>query len=196
MADLTTKTKVKSFLGISGSTYDTILDTLCKNVSAQIERYCNRSFTRATYTEYFDTKQGESKIFLRNFPIVSLTTVKYRTGSYGSPTWTSFGADDYLLSESLGKISFAVNFPEAEKYLEIIYVGGYLIDFATEGSATHTLPSEIEQCATEWVASIFNTRKAKGVLTESTEGQSITFKETASGKEFLAGLSAYRNLNI
>jgi len=58
------------------------------------------------------------------------------------------------------------------------------------------LPSEIEQAATEWVAKIFNTRKAKGILTESTEGQSITFKEDSSGGEFKQALNAYRNILI
>jgi len=199
MADLTTKAKVKSFLGIASgvTTYDTLFDTLCKNVSALIERYCNRTFTETSYTEYFDVNSGDEYVFLRNFPVASLTSVKYRTGPYSAIVWQDFNANDYLLYESRGRIKFCVRLPEADKYIQVVYTGGYKIDFTHETDPLlHTLPGDLEQIATEWVAKIYNMRKAQGILSESTEGQSITFKESNSGKEFRDGLSSYKNILI
>lgn len=196
MADLTTKAKIKDFLGVTSSANDSQFTLLAENVSLAIERYCNRTFVRGTYTEYFDTQQGDQYVFLRNHPIISVTSVKYRTGSWGSPTWTALPADDYMLVNDAGKIRFAGVLPEADKYIQVVYVGGYLIDFTTEGAVTHTLPGDLEQIATEWAARVYQMRKSGGILSESTEGQSITFKTEKVAKEFLERLDAYRNIKI
>jgi uncharacterized phiE125 gp8 family phage protein len=196
MADLTTKAKVKTYLGISGTTHDTLIDELIKNATASIERFCNRSFTEATHTEYFDTTRSDSKIFLRNYPVASLTSVKYRTGTWGAITWESLNSNDYLLNEN-GKVAFAFPFPEAEKYFEIVYTGGYKIDFTDElDTSAHTLPFDLTQVATEIVAQTFNQRTSVGISNESTEGQSITYKDSDVTKQYQSRLLSFRNINI
>lgn len=193
--DLTTKAKVKAFLGIGGATHDTLLDELIKNATASIERFCNRSFTEASYTEYFDTEPVH-KIFLRNYPVASLTSVQYRGGTWGATTWLDLNVNDYLLNEN-GKVTFAFAFPEAEKYIKIVYTGGYKIDFDSESDPSlHTLPADLTQIATEIVAQTFNQRTSAGVLTESTEGQSITYKDSDVTKQYQSRLASFRNINI
>lgn len=197
MADLTTVAKVKDFLGIVSADNNSTFAVLIKGVSATMERYCGRSFLQASYTEYLDAKPGNTKLFLKNWPITSLTSLKYRTGSWATPTWQAFGASDYLLTEEIGRVNLSVSLPEADKYIQAIYVGGYLIDFTDEDDLTsHTLPFDLTQIATEWVAKIFNTRKATGILSESTEGQSITFREQKVGTEFESRLAPFRNINF
>jgi uncharacterized phiE125 gp8 family phage protein len=196
MSDITTKAKVKSYLGISGSTNDTLLDELIKNATASIERYCNRSFTQASYTEYFDIIGGHNKLFLRNYPVASLASVKYRNGTWGAITFESLNINDYLLNDN-GKVAFAFAFPEAEKYIEIIYTGGYKIDFANEtNTALHTLPFDLTQVATEIVAQTFNQRTSVGISNESTEGQSITYKDSDITKQYNSRLLPFRNITI
>lgn len=196
MSNLTTKEKVKTQLGISGTTHDTLLDELIKNATASIERYCKRNFTRGTYTEYFDTEKFENKLFVRNFPVISLTSVKYRGGTWASISWLDFNANDYLLGD-YGKVSFAFFLPEAEKYVQIIYVGGYLIDFSNELNATlHTLPADLTQITTDIVALQFNQRTSAGISNESTEGQSITYKDSDLTTVFASKLSPYRSIII
>jgi uncharacterized phiE125 gp8 family phage protein len=195
-ADLTTKSKVKAYLGISGITHDTLLDELIKNATASIERFCNRSFTEASYTEYFDTVGGNSKIFLRNYPVASLTSVKYRSGTWGAITWESLNVNDYILNDN-GKVAFSFPFPDAEKYLQIVYTGGYKIDFTDElDISAHTLPFDLTQVATEIVAQSFNLRTSVGISNESTEGQSITYKDSDVTKQYQSRLLAFRNINI
>jgi uncharacterized phiE125 gp8 family phage protein len=195
-SNITTKEKVKTYLGLSGTTYDTLIDELIKNVTASIEKYCNRSFTETTYTEYFDTTAGDTKIFLQNFPISSLTSVQYRGGTWGSITWLDLNTNDYLLNTN-GKVSLAFCLPQAEKYIKIVYIAGYKIDFTHEtDTAYHTLPYELTQIATDIVATQFNQRTSLGVSSESTEGQSISYKDTDLTKSYQSKLLSYRNINI
>ena len=129
-----------------------------------------------------------SKIFLRNYPVASLTSVKYRSGTWGAITWESLNVNDYLLNDN-GKVAFSFPFPEAEKYLQIIYTGGYKIDFANELLiASHTLPFDLTQVATEIVAQSFNLRTSVGISNESTEGQSITYKDSDVTKQYQSRL--------
>ena len=199
MADLTTKDKVKTYLGITSATSDTAITSIVSSISSQIEVYCNRSFTSTTYTEYFDTTEGYKKIFLKNYPIATLTSVQYRDGTWGNITWTDFNSNDYLLSESSGKLNFAYSLPEAEKYVKVVYVGGYKIDFTNESDITkHTLPASLTQIATEMSAQTFNLAKSSGILSESTEGQSITYQSAQSDSSFNSvkkKLDLFRNYN-
>lgn len=193
---LTTTTKVKTYLGISGTTYDTLIDSLVKSVSSSIERYCKRKFERDTYTEYFDT-DGEKYLFLDNFPVASITSIQYSNGVWSNITWLDVNDDDYLLSEN-GKIAFAYHLPSREKYLKIVYLGGFLVDFANETDDTkHTLPFDLTQIATEMVAQTYNLRTTGGVQSESTEGQSITYKNDSDVlKAYSSRLDAYRSIKI
>jgi uncharacterized phiE125 gp8 family phage protein len=193
---LTTKSKVKAYLGISGTTYDTLLDELIKNSTALVERFCNRNFTEASYTEYFDTIAGYTKLFVRNFPVASLTSVKYRSGAWGAITWEALNANDYLLNDN-GKVSLSFPLPDAEKYIEIIYTGGYKINFTNElDIAQHTLPADLTQIVTDMVAQQYNMRASAGVLTESTEGQSITYKDSDVLKSYQSRLLPFKNIKI
>ena len=51
---LTTVAAVKTYMGISSSTDDDLLESLINNVSDQIERWCDRTFAATSYTEYID----------------------------------------------------------------------------------------------------------------------------------------------
>jgi len=199
MANLTTKEKVKTYLGLSGTTYDTLLDEIIKNISNQIEVFCNRNFEQDDYTEYFDTAYGDTKVFVKAYPLESITSVSTRSGTFGNPSWIALNSNDYLLNEN-GKISFAFKLPDAERYLKVVYTGGYLIDFTDELDPTaHTLPASLTQIATEFVAKNFNLRKTSGILSETTEGQSVTFKsaDTEIDDAYLTKrLAQFRNFNI
>ncbi len=188
---LTTLTKVKTYLGISSVTQDTLISSLITSVSAEVESFCGRKFESDTYTEYFDT-DGETKIFLKNYPVTSLTSVKYQNGVWNNITWLDYINSSYLLNEEIGKVSFDGHLPKAEKYLEIVYVGGYLIDWDNETDPLlHTLPADLTQAVNEIVASKYNLKSSQGISNMSTEGQSITFSTTSSTKDMMNKLSRY-----
>lgn len=73
---LSTIAKVKAELGITVTTYDSLLTELLRQASATVETYCQRTFARQTYVEttgalggvYFDLFQA---------PVVSLSSTTY-----------------------------------------------------------------------------------------------------------------------
>ena len=195
MADLTTKAKVKTYLGVTGTTDDDLIDSIIDGVSAMAETFCKRNFLRATYTEYFDTDSGDKKIFLRNTPIISVTSLSYKTGNFGNPTYVAYETNDYLLKNT-GIISLSHTMPDAEQFLKAVYVGGYLIDFATEGAVTHTLPADLTQAITEIVAENYQQRASQSVLSETTEGQSVTFRDITLTNKMKQKLAPFVHYNI
>ena len=173
---LTTRTKVKSYLGILNTDSDTVIDELITGVTAFIKQYCGgRNFLSQAYSEIKDTKHGRHKLFLNNVPVTALTSVEYRSGTPSTPIWNIYNVDTYLLYAGAGYVYFYGGLPEVAQGMRINYTAGYLIDWANEFTATHTLPADLTMAANEMVGTILNLRKSGGVTTESTEGQSITY---------------------
>lgn len=196
---LTTRTKVKSFLGITDSSSDTIIDELINYVTDYIESMCGRRFLETTYTgEEYDTKET-TKIFLKNYPVSTLSSVEYRSGIISSPTWNTYDVNGYLLYGPEGYVKFFSRLSESSKGIRFTYTAGFKIDFTNEGSLTlHTLPYDISLVATELVAKLHDTRKSEGVLSMTTEGQSITYQSsvgdlvTKGQKSIISAYQAHR----
>ena len=83
---LTTVAAVKTYMGISSSTYDDLLESLINNVSDQIERWCDRTFAATSYMEYIDA-YGTRTIAVQNPPLESVDIV-------------AFGSQDAILVSS------------------------------------------------------------------------------------------------
>lgn len=75
MPDLTTLAVVRQALPRLASVPDVEIDRLIDEASDAIETYANRSFGAATFTEIYDADCTSSSIFLRNPPIVSITSI-------------------------------------------------------------------------------------------------------------------------
>jgi hypothetical protein len=77
--DLVTNARARVALpsaAASGSD-DSAINTLITACSRAIMRYCHRAFVKDTYDELYDGR-GERQLFLRNFPIQSVQSVRYR----------------------------------------------------------------------------------------------------------------------
>jgi hypothetical protein len=72
-----------------------------------------------------------------------------------------------------GYLDFVGRLPRMRQGFRIGYTAGYLIDFDNEGSATHTLPADLSQVATDLVAKLYKFKDNVGMSKVSTEGQSI-----------------------
>lgn len=90
---LTTVAAVKTYMGITASTDDDLLEILVNNVSDQIERYCDREFAQKTFTEYIDG-HGDRTIAVANPPVISVDLVAF--GSRDSISVQSSEATDLL----------------------------------------------------------------------------------------------------
>ena len=148
-----------------------------------IENYCGkRRFKETTYTnEEYDLPDGIF-LFLRQFPISTLTLAQFFSGTLDTPSWTTFDVNSYQLYGNEGYVKFFGGFEREasqSRLLRFTYTAGFKIDFANPYTATHTLPHDLTMVATQLTAKIFKLRTSEGIKSESTEGQSITYdKET------------------
>jgi hypothetical protein len=82
---LDTLANVKTRIGITGSTDDSLTSLLMSSADAWVGNYTGRDFVGGTYTEYFP---GNVEFLqLANFPVISVTSVKVDpAGAFGSDT--------------------------------------------------------------------------------------------------------------
>jgi len=100
MSNLTDITSLKTFLGISDDSEDNLLALLIPQVSDAIEEYLGRTFTSATYTEYY-MGEGTPFLVLNQRPVTSITSVYLDeegywgqpSGSFAAPTLLQQGVD-------------------------------------------------------------------------------------------------------
>lgn len=196
---ITTIAKVKAQLGITDTSKDSLLETLVNQVTTFAEGFCGgrRFMTHTNTNEVHDTNGGNC-LFLKDFPISSITTVEYRSGTYSSPTWNTYSPDGYLLYAEEGYLRFAGKLPAIPQGLRVTYVAGYLIDWAHEDDVTkHTLPFDLTGVATDLVCQMYLGKDNQNISSLSTEGQSVTFATpdkviTPMQESILGNYIAYR----
>lgn len=138
MIDLITLDCYKENKEINSAKGDGRIQTLITQVSALIEHYCNRKFTayNTTGTAKVEWNAGKTnKMFLEEFPVISVTTVK--TSNDGGVTQTTLteGASDktgYFVDLDEGSIftqislnNFIETYDTEYRSLEVVYRAGY-----------------------------------------------------------------------
>lgn len=160
----------KSYASITVTTWDTLLGILITAAQADVERYCNRKFDVATYTERFN---GDSSGFnlLQNAPITSITSVSYLSrASDGTETATALSVGSYrfdldsgelyLLPRGLTKtVSYdgigtpstswrkGTTFVPGWQNYQVVYVGGY--------GGTYPMPADLQLAMYQFVDELF-----------------------------------------
>lgn len=189
---LTSVDRVKSRLGIetANTGFDTLLQSLCNGVTDYLESICDRHFAEKTYTdEVYSLQKGQNTVYLKSFPVSSVTSLKYRTGLKSTPNWTAYLADEWELVEDgeTGMIVFvnAYGAIKGVNNIQVSYVAGYKIDWANYGNAgdttpTHTLPADITDLAERMVCRMYNRRDNEGKQSSSFNGANTTWKDTMS----------------
>lgn len=133
---------LKSYLGITTSDQDDLLQDLIDRASAEFEKVAKRVFSQATYTDLHDG--GHEALILRHRPIISVTSVI----DYANPdSPLTLDSEDYVVYQDGGYIQkgqrgtgsgwpgpYSSDFPYGLQRWEIEYEAGYT-----------TIPGDIEQ---------------------------------------------------
>src|SRR5436190_11018210 len=77
MADLITNARAKQNIPSAVSGDDPTINALITAVSVAVRRYCRRDFTPTDYDELYNGN-GERRLVLRQYPILSVSSVRYR----------------------------------------------------------------------------------------------------------------------
>lgn len=122
--DLTTLSRVKSFLTITDSNDDEALQSILSSVSQYVATYCNRKFILDTYTEYLNG-DGQDTIVLSNIPVVSVASLYDDTGRTYSPD-TLIPASEFVWWDTgIIELDTAATFAVGKKNIKVVYTAGY-----------------------------------------------------------------------
>ena len=167
MAKLLSLSEVKEAGEIGTDSMDARLDRLIDTVQSAIERYCRRKLDSDTYTEHFDTQQGQAEVWVDNPPITSVTSVT-DDNKFGE---RAIDVDDDVMDESeylnRGEVRLWNSesaFTAGEGAVKVVYVGGY-----NEG----TIPDELKGAWIDEVLFRLN-HPGVGVSQQSADGAALT----------------------
>jgi hypothetical protein len=150
---ITTNTTVKSLLGITASTDDTLLSLMCDWLTAFIQNYCDKKFVEQTVTnEIYSSRDFKFSFYLLSSPIKSVTSFakKQSDGSFKALVVDQ----DYEIELSSG-------------YIQMNQIDNGLADLKITYITLENIPKDIEMVATQLVARAYNKRKSEGVSQES-----------------------------
>ena len=143
------------------------------DADTEVNNLTGAVFTSGTYTEYFDMPVASDKVIVSNYPLISVSSIEYNTGTEYSPTWTSFSN-----SRTIGDIIKFDKYVMGENYVKAVYVAGYT-----------TTPPEVEHLATLLVVKkIINSDDTSNGETESLSIGSISLTSNI-------GISGISNLD-
>lgn len=142
--DLVTTAEVKTFLGLTGSTHDTLIGVLIDLVSEFIEDFCQTHFSDATITEKIDGG-GEWLITTRS-PIISITSITDTTDSSvtSSSDYTFYAKSGMIyLTDPIENDTIQIHnkWPVGKQRFSVVYHGGYA-----------TIPNAVKWVAFEVIA--------------------------------------------
>lgn len=141
----------------------TLLTSIVTWVSTEFERYCNRLFTKAERTKYFDA--GSKYYVVNAFPIDALATL---TVIYDSDEQTL--ASDYWVWYDEGVIEFQSTPSKTEpKQISITYTGGY-----ESVDGVLAVPDDIKYACVLQSAFVYRRRKDIGLSSASMPDGSIS----------------------
>lgn len=142
-----TLSNVKAALLISGSGDDTLLNKLMDSADAFIAKHTGRDFAGGTFTEVHPA--GRSVLFLRNYPVTSVTSVKVDPArQFGSDT--ARAANTYVLHADRGLIeSLTGPFLTPRSGIRDDWPAAVQVVYAT---ATSAVPALVKEAFTQLVS--------------------------------------------
>lgn len=179
---LTTLARLKSFLGISGSTKDTVLTLIIIAVSAWVERYCRRSFKQAAVSNEEYDGSGTSKLLLNQYPVIEgeTFTLQRRDSNKDDGSWQTIDSENYIVKYDSGIIEFlAGEFSKGRANFRVSYTAGYYLPSASEfdddTDDDQDLPADLELQVMKLCSAQYNNRKNANVKSSRVRDVSITY---------------------
>ena len=166
LAQLTT---VKTRLGITDTTDDTLLTNFIESASARFDAECHRSLERAVNAvEEFSGDVTEIRV--ARYPIESVS--QFHLKSNETDGWQLQSDMDYLLRRGC-VISLAGALGSQRQQCKVTYTGGYVLPGTTPGAGQTALPDDLEHACVEQVAYWYQNRHRLGLLSVPADGRTF-----------------------
>lgn len=190
---LFTTSEIKEFLGITTTQYDTLLGNIAERISEVCSLYTRRALEAPTSSEtiYLDGT-GYEYLYLPNYPIISLTSVKVSSTRDFDDTDPLTEGEDYLVYSDAGILkriwitegiwaSDSVVWDKGSGNIQVIYKAGY-----------ETIPNDLKHAAILWGAQVFIRRGTQGIQSQTMGGYTSSYLNDLMPPETREILARYR----
>lgn len=204
---LTTVARVKTYLEITSSDNDTVLEVLIDAVTDFIENECDRRFKKTTYTGTKIDGDGTNEIVLPQWPVVSGQTFtlyeRNSTSGYGNDNasdWDTVDSTDYRVDLVAGIVRATFKFLDGFENYKVDFTAGY--DFENASGTLVPLSSvglsDLELVAWKLISREFQKRKGTGdIQSMRLYNYSVTFsKEAYQDDEIREVLEKYKRVSF
>lgn len=164
--DLTTVALAKAYMKKTDAGDDALLAVLVSQASMMIEKYTNRDFTAVTYTNELYNGNGGVKLYLKQSPINSVTSVKLYDPYTNTDLYTYTVNTEYILYEEEGYIHMWGGWSKGHQNFKITYNAGY-----------STVPEDIVLAANMLTAFVFDNIRKQGIKSQRIGTFSETLKD-------------------
>lgn len=180
---LATLSELKSYLGITDNSQDTLLTIFLNSAIGTVEASTGRSLEldATDRTEILDGK-GHA-LFLSKYPVSTFMKLENNTGTANVPAWADVSLDGYFVEKPTGIVDVSPSFRGFGEY-RATYRGGYAI-----GSNEH---SELKLCVLRIASARYLRKGSDNVRSESVNGDSLTYEASDVSQETETILNRYR----
>jgi hypothetical protein len=172
--DLTNMQRVKDHLGIKDANADAVITWLVTACSQWMLSQMSRNIKQATYRERYHGDDGDN-MTLKHQPVTAIVPIaEMTTGlridgqdipAQAAPQY-GVAPDGFLLYNGRIYLAGQYHFNEGKGNVEVNYTAGYA-----------SVPEDIEQATTMWVAEVFRGRDRAGLASRTVpSGESVTFR--------------------
>ena len=188
--ELVSTANLKTYLQITGSTYDTALEAIKDAVEDWVKGFVDRDLLVTAYTEYYDG-DGSGLLRVRQYPITSITSIHADPARLFAAATLIPSSDlitDVDQNDNIGIIElYTYRFLRGIKNIKVIYSAGY-----------STVPDRLQyavklMCAREWT--IYEKRLA-GMTVQQIGEKSVTMEIDAIPKAAMDILNKYRRIDL
>lgn len=118
--DLITLTEAKEFLKVDSAVEDALISRLIKQASSQLQRKHQREIIQGTYTDEVYNGEGHEMLFIKNWPVQSITSIKIDD--------VVVDPANYTVAKDSGIVKLNQYVAEDIANVKVSYVGGFATD--------------------------------------------------------------------
>lgn len=158
--DLTTLPNVKSWLGLTANTDDTLLSRMVTALSQYIQTWLNRQIASASYAETRDGT-GRNRLVFADYPVTAVSSVT--VDGVPIPASTGVTVPGYFFDDKSITLRGYV-FTKGQGNVVLSYTAGYA-----------STPVDLEQACIELIAFRYRERDRIGHSSKSLGGEVVSF---------------------
>jgi hypothetical protein len=176
----------KTFLGINNSDKDELLSMLINMATDYLETKCGRRFKETSYTSEEYDGTGNKELVLKQYPIISFTSLQRNRSADNSDDWETIDTEDYWYDTNTAVVTKTSVFNKGTKNYRATYSAGY-----------SSIPYDLQYACMVLVSEAVNRRSAAGVKSETLGDHTVTFESIFQTNPVLKDIvNNYSNISL